>query len=80
MIELELKRIQDYLIDGSLLTDSIKIVPDYVQFLGRDNAKWSDFWVPSRNSYESLLTLEDLQYIWQGPRERGGRLWQTTLM
>lgn len=80
MSELDLKRLQDYLIDGFLLTDSIKIVRNYVQFLGRNSAKWSEFWVPSRNSYKSLLTLEDLQYIWQGPREGGGRLWQTTSM
>ena len=73
MIKLNLKRLQDYFIDSFLLRDSIKMVRDYVQFLGRNSAKWSEFWVPSVNSNKSLLTLENLQYIWKEPRKEGGR-------
>ena len=73
MIKLNLKRLQDYFIDSFLLRDSIKMVRDYVQYLGRNSEKWSDFWVPSVNSNKSLLTLENLQYIWKEPRKEGGR-------
>ena len=80
MIKLDSKRLKDYFIHGSLPIDSIKMVRDYLKFLVRNSAKWSENWVPSGNSHKSLLTLENLQYIWQGPREGGGRSWQTTSM
>jgi len=80
MIKRDSNRLKDYFIHGSLPIDSINMVRDYLKFLGRNSAKWSEYWVPGGNSHKSLLTLENLQYIWQGPREGDGRSWQTTSM
>ena len=80
MIEPYPNYLQEILINRRLISDSKKLIRDFFQFWGKNSAKWPEFSVIYRILNKSLLTFANLQYIWEGPRGRGGGLWQTTSM